>query len=269
LRFASLGSGSEGNALVVEAADGTGSSGARTTRVLLDCGFGLKETERRLARLGLMASDLDAIIVTHEHGDHIGGVPRLARKYGIPVWMTHGTLAGSSLMQAEEPRAGAALRINLVDHHRAFAIGGLEIEPFPVPHDAREPAQYVFSNGECKLGVLTDLGGITLHVTAMLSACSALVLECNHDAALLAAGPYPLHLKERVGGRYGHLDNAQAAALLRDVRHARLKHVIAAHLSKQNNTPELARAALAAELDCAPEWIGVADQDEGFAWRDA
>ena len=108
-----------------------------------------------------------------------------------------------------------------------------------------------------------------MHVIAMLTGCSALVLECNHDSALLAAGPYPPHLKERVGGRYGHLDNAQAAALLRDVRHAGLRHVIAAHLSRQNNTPELARAALAGSLDCTPEWVGVASQEEGFDWRDA
>ena len=265
MRFASLGSGSEGNALVVEAVDGM-----HTTRVLLDCGFSLKETDRRLARLGLRAEDLNAIIVTHEHGDHVGGVPRLARKYGIPVWMTHGTLAGSMLMQvAEPPRDGFALQINLIDHHQAFVIGALEIAPFPVPHDAREPAQYVFGDGACKLGVLTDLGGITMHVTAMLGGCSALVLECNHDAALLATGPYPAHLKERVGGRYGHLDNAQAAALLSDVRHAGLKHVIAAHLSQQNNKPALAQAALAGALNCAPESIGVADQGDGFDWRDA
>ena len=265
MRFASLGSGSEGNGLIIEVTEG-----GTTTRVLLDCGFGLKETEHRLGRLGLDAAELDAILVTHEHGDHIGGVPRLARKYGIPVWMTHGTLAASGLMQAETPaRAAFGLRINLIDHHQAFSIGGVEISPFPVPHDAREPAQYAFGDGACKLGVLTDLGGVTMHVTAMLTGCSALVLECNHDAALLAAGPYPPHLKERVGGRYGHLDNAQAAALLRDVRHAGLRHVIAAHLSRQNNTPELARAALAGSLDCTPEWVGVASQEEGFDWRDA
>ena len=265
MRFASLGSGSEGNGLVIEAPDG-----ATVTRVLLDCGFGLKQTELRLGRLGLDASELDGIIVTHEHGDHIAGVPRLARKYGIPVWMTHGTLAASALMQVTEPpRAAFNLQINLVDHHQAFSIGALHVSPFPVPHDAREPAQYVFGDGARKLGILTDLGGITMHVTAMLTGCSALVLECNHDAALLAAGPYPPQLKERVGGRYGHLDNAQAAALLRDVRHAGLHHVIAAHLSRQNNTPELARAALAASLGCAPEWVGVASQEEGFEWRDA
>ena len=265
MRFASLGSGSEGNGLIIEVTEG-----GTTTRVLLDCGFGLKETEHRLGRLGLDAAELDAILVTHEHGDHIGGVPRLARKYGIPVWMTHGTLAASALMQAETPaRAAFGLRINLIDHHQAFSIGGVEISPFPVPHDAREPAQYAFGDGACKLGVLTDLGGVTMHVTAMLTGCSALVLECNHDAALLATGPYPAHLKERVGGRYGHLDNAQAAALLSDVRHAGLKHVIAAHLSQQNNKPALAQAALAGALNCAPESIGVADQGDGFDWRDA
>ena len=265
MRFASLGSGSEGNGLIVEAAAGTAVS-----RILLDCGFGLKETVRRLARLGLDADALDGILVTHEHGDHIGGVARLARQHGIPVWMTHGTLAAATpMLSAQSGRGTEGLDIRLIEQHQRFAIGAVEITPFPVPHDAREPAQYVFGDGARRLGVLTDLGSVTAHVKATLSGCDALVLECNHDRAMLADGPYPERLKARVGGRFGHLDNGQAATLLADVMHGGLRHVIAAHLSRQNNTTELARMALAGALGCTSDWIGVADQDAGFGWRDA
>ena len=263
MRFASLGSGSEGNALVVEAG-----AGAARTRVLLDCGFGLRECERRLERLDVAPSSLAAIFVTHEHGDHVGGVERLARKYRIPVWMTHGTFVASRIGGVGAIKAAIDIEINLVDTHTPLVLGELEIVPFPVPHDAREPAQFVFGDGEHRLGVLTDLGASTPHVEDMLSGCDALVLECNHDAAMLEGGPYPASLKARVGGRYGHLDNGQAGELLGRLRHAGLQHVLAAHLSRQNNTPDLARAALSAALGCGTDRIGIADQDHGFDWRD-
>lgn len=242
--------------------------GATTTRVMLDCGFGLREAECRLERTGLAPQDIDALIVTHEHGDHIGGVARFARKHGTPVWMTYGTYVASRLGEtARAARDGGAFEVLLIDHHAPFAVGGIQITPFPVPHDAREPAQFTFSDGDVKLGVLTDLGSVTPHVTTMLSACDGLVLECNHDARMLAGGTYPPSLKTRVGGSYGHLDNDQAATLLAAVKHDGLQHVLAAHLSRQNNTPTLARAALASALGCAPEWIGVAGQEDGFDWR--
>ena len=250
MRFASLGSGSRGNALIVEAG---------STRVLVDCGFGLRDLAARLARLGLSAEGIDAVLVTHEHGDHIAGVARLAAKHSPKVFLTRGTLAASGL---------DAYCVQVFDSHLAFAIGDLEIRPFPVPHDAREPVQFVLSDGDSRLGVLTDAGWVTDHVAEMLDACEALVLECNHDARMLAEGSYPRTLKQRIAGRFGHLDNAAAADLLRRVRTDRLKHVVAAHLSEQNNAPHLARAALAEALGCAPEWIGVADQENGFGWRD-
>ena len=253
MRFASLGSGSEGNALVVQAGK---------TCVLLDCGFSLTDTCMRLARLGLTPDCLNGIVVTHEHGDHIAGVARLARKYSIPIWLTHGTF------RAQFKFLGNTPKLTKIDSHHPFAINGLLVQPFPVPHDAAEPVQYMFSDGVKRLGVLTDIGCSTPHVEATLSGCDALVLECNHDAALLANSDYPLSLKLRVGGRFGHLNNADAAALLARLDCSRLQHIVAAHLSRKNNTPELAVYALSTVLNCNPEWVEVATQDEGLAWRE-
>lgn len=254
MRFTSLGSGSQGNALVAEAG---------RTRLMLDCGFTVQETESRLARAGLEPCDLAGIIVTHEHGDHADGVFPLARRYGIPVWMTYGTLAA-----LRDGGAGVEdCPIRLVDSQRAFSVGDLLVQPFTVPHDAREPVQYVLSDGASRLGVLTDAGCATAHIEASLSGCDALVLECNYDPDLLEGGSYPPSLKARIAGRLGHLDNRTSGDILSALDRGRLRHVIAAHLSQTNNTPRLARAALARALDCDPEWISVATQEEGFSWR--
>ncbi len=255
MRFASLGSGSEGNGLVVQAGH---------TNLLLDCGFGLAETARRLLRLNLVPADLDGIVVTHEHDDHVGGVPRFARKHEIPVYLTYGTFVATGAARFE------GVEVNIIDSHTALPVNDVELRPFPVPHDAREPAQFVFSDGEKSLGVLTDTGVSTSHIEAMLSAVDALVLECNHDLELLMNSAYPYPLKQRISGRLGHMDNATAAGLLRNLHkdNSRLQHVIAAHLSKQNNTPLLARRALAQALGCDDAWIGVATQEEGFDWRE-
>lgn len=249
MRFASLGSGSEGNGLVVEAG---------ATRVLMDCGFGLADSVARLARLGLQVSDLAGIVVTHEHGDHIGGVGRLARKHQLPVWLTAGTLAVAQDLD------GVAVQV--IDSHAAFALDELEIQPFPVPHDAREPVQFVFGDGNRRIGVLTDVGCSTPHIEAMLSGVDALVLECNYDAAMLENGPYPAGLKRRVGGRFGHLENQQSAALLATLKHDKLQCVMAAHVSRKNNTSALAQRALAQVLNCADEEVRVACQSTGFDW---
>jgi phosphoribosyl 1,2-cyclic phosphodiesterase len=252
MRFACLGSGSEGNGLVVQAGG---------TCLLLDCGFSTADTVLRLARLGLAPKHLSGVLVTHEHSDHIGGVARLSRRYNIPVWLTFGTLQWMADEVAPE-------HLNVIDSHAEFAIGDVQVHPFPVPHDAREPVQYVFSDGACRLGVLTDLGASTPHVEACLAQVNALVLECNHDLEMLRLGPYPLGLKQRVGGRFGHLDNEAAAGLLSRIERPRLQHVIAAHLSQQNNTPVLARQALARALGCSDYWIGIAEQNSGFGWRE-
>lgn len=252
MRFASIGSGSEGNGLVVEAG---------RTRILIDCGFGVRDTAARLQRIGIEPASLDAILVTHEHSDHVCGVPAFAARHRIPVWLTFGTLT------VVGARFAGMEQIYGFDSHDAFAIGDLEVRPFPVPHDAREPVQFVVSDGNFRLGVLTDLGMSTRCVEQSLTGCDALVLETNHDLDLLAGSDYPYPLKQRISGRFGHLDNAGAAALLAALDTSRLQHIVAAHLSQQNNTPDKARAALATVLACAADWIGIADQADGFAWR--
>lgn len=250
MRFALLGSGSEGNALVVQAGQ---------TRVLLDCGFSLSETVARLERLGLQAEQLGGIVVTHEHGDHISGVARLARKFDLPVWLTHGTLR-------TQGKTFSGLSVTEISPHLQFAIGDVQVQPYPVPHDAAEPVQYVFSDGIRRLGVLTDTGSTTPHIETTLNGCHALVLECNHDAAMLAEGDYPYSLKQRVGGRFGHLSNDDAAALLGRLDNSRLQHIVAAHLSRKNNAVELAVTALSGVLGCAPGEIAVASQEQGLDW---
>jgi phosphoribosyl 1,2-cyclic phosphodiesterase len=256
MRFASLGSGSKGNALLIEAG---------TTRVLIDCGFGPRNLAQRCERLGVAPGSIAAILVTHEHSDHIGGAYPCASRYGATLYMTQGTHAES--LRDKGSRINVDIGVQHIDSHAAFAVGDLQIQPFPVPHDAREPVQFVVSDGARRLGILTDLGCVTAHVVERLSGCDALVLECNHDTEMLRNGPYPPALKARVGGRFGHLDNAAAADLLRQLDCTRLQHVIAAHISEQNNTPTLAKRALAEVIGCAPDWIGVADQELGFEWR--
>ncbi|SAK54483.1 beta-lactamase domain-containing protein [Caballeronia catudaia] len=254
MRFASLGSGSEGNALLVEA-----SSGATTTRVLLDCGFSGKEVARRLARLNCRVEDLDAIVITHEHTDHIGSALTLARKWSIPLHMSWGTARAIGADEAD-------VELNVLWGDESVAIGDLSVLPYTVPHDAREPLQYVFSDGACRLGVLTDVGVSTPHITNVLSGCDALVLESNHDVEMLAGSRYPPSLKARIGGNHGHLNNEAAAAILASLDRSRLRHLVAAHLSQQNNLPHLAQTALAAVLGASAIDIVVATQAEGFDW---
>ena len=253
MRFSSLGSGSRGNSLLVE-------TGA--TRILIDCGFSMRSAMVRLERLGVRPEQLSAILVSHEHSDHVRGVFRFAARFGLPVFLTPGTYASIPDAQLFD-----ACRL-IEDTAAPFSIGDIEILPFPVPHDAREPVQYLLTDGQYRLGVLTDAGVVTERIAKVLDNCDALVLECNHDAELLASSTYPAWLKQRIRGDLGHLENRQAAMLLSRIRVDRLQHVLAAHVSEQNNRPELAVNALASALGCASDWIGIADQETGFSWRE-
>lgn len=248
MRFASLGSGSRGNGTVVQAGD---------TLLLVDCGFSLRETEARLSRLGVQSSALKAILVTHEHGDHCQGVRVLANRYDLPVYMTAGTARSPALTEVKQRRLVAAEEV--------FVVGNVSVQPVPVPHDAAEPVQFIFSCAEKRLGVLTDLGSITSHVRQQYRHCDALVLESNHCVDMLARSSYPSSLKLRVGGHFGHLNNHQAADLLHDVERARLQHLVIAHMSEKNNSIERAQAALQ-HVVTGLRNVLYACQDDGFDW---
>jgi phosphoribosyl 1,2-cyclic phosphodiesterase len=254
MRFCSLGSGSGGNATIVE-----GRSGSTTSRVLIDCGFSLREFELRLARAGLECDDLDAVFVTHEHGDHVGCALTLARRHDLPVWMSRGTWR--AIGEPDLPES-----LSFARDGQAITIGDLLLMPYTVAHDAAEPLQLRCSDGARHLGVLTDVGSITPHLVANLQGCDALILECNHDRGMLAASSYPASLKARIGGRFGHLSNDTAAQILAATLHPGLKHLVAAHLSAQNNRPALAISALVDICGAAFDEILVADPQLGFDW---
>lgn len=255
LRFRSLASGSSGNATLIE-----GSDGLHRTRVLVDCGLGLRQLIARLAVEGIGPADLDGIFITHEHGDHIGCAPMLVARYGVPLWTSAGTAQYAAF-------AGLESALNLVRDGQVFAIGGLQLHPFTVPHDAREPLQLRCTDGDRVLGLMTDIGHVTGHALAALAGCHALVLESNHDVELLAQSRYPDFLKRRVGGQHGHLSNVQAAAALGALRHDRLNTVVAAHLSERNNRPELVSRAFAAVLGCGEADVLLAER-HGLGWLD-
>ena len=256
MRFKSLGSGSSGNATLVQ------STGSDTCNLLIDCGFGLRQMVQRLEKSGVRPNQLNAIFVTHEHGDHTGCVLALSSQYNIPVWMSAGTAAAMGF----DNTSGL---LNTACDGDVIALNGLQLNPFTVPHDAREPLQLTCTDGAAKLGVLTDLGHATAHVLNQLQGSHALMLECNHDAYMLAASVYPPFLKQRVGGHFGHLANSQAAGIAGAVLHSRLKHVVAAHLSQQNNSPELVKSSLAQAMSCNANDIIIASQAEGSPWLTA
>ena len=250
MRFAALGSGSQGNGLIVE---------KEGCRLLVDCGFGLADAIRRLQRLGLEPSDLNAVLVTHEHDDHMGGVARLAAEYALPIWMTPGTLRGME-------RRFEGREVNFIEGYQPFSVGDLHVTPYPVPHDAREPSQFIFSDGRQRPGLLTDAGAVTPHMVNTLTGCDALLLECNHDADLLKGGRYPEMLKRRIAGKWGHLDNDAAMDVLRAVGAGQLRMVVGMHLSEENNRPELVQASIRQTLGNFDGDIAIADQQTGTPW---
>ncbi|MCV2358758.1 MBL fold metallo-hydrolase [Paucibacter sp. TC2R-5] len=264
MRFCSLGSGSGGNASLIEA-----SQGITSTQLLVDCGFSLRELTRRLERAGSSPADLDAIFITHEHGDHIGCALNLAQRFRIPLWTSRGTWRALS----DRPNNMSAADfdpalLHLIKDGECADLGDIQIKPFAVPHDAQEPLHLRCSDGARSLGLITDLGHACASVTQALQGCQALLLECNHDEELLRASGYPASLKRRILGSHGHLSNESAAELLRSCLHTGLQHVVAAHLSESNNRPALAAASLAAVLGCSPDVIPVASQDLGCAWTE-
>lgn len=253
LRCALIGSGSAGNATLVQAG---------ATTVLVDCGYSIRSFEERAAALNFDPAALTAILVTHEHDDHVGGVDALSRRYGVPVYATRGTRV------ANEVRIGPLPDWQEISSHASCRLGDLEVVPVPVPHDAREPSQFVFAAGAARLGILTDIGSLTPHVIRQYRTCDAMVLEFNHEPELLQKSAYPSRLKKRIGGDYGHLSNAQSRALLRAIGGQRLRHVVAAHLSERTNHPDLVVQALEAAVaeDGLPISFSIAAQHEVRPW---
>lgn len=248
MQFCCLGSGSKGNATLVKQGD---------TTIMIDCGFALKHTITRLDNVGFCASDLSAILVTHEHSDHISGVSALSRRFGIPVYATRGTARTNKLL-------GAA-QLQWIDLDHTFQVGDLAINPVAVPHDALEPCQFVFSSNEKTLGVMTDLGSISPHVYQAFSQCDALLLEANHDLDMLWAGKYPPSLKQRVSSDWGHLSNVQAQQFLNAIELKNLHTLVLGHMSQQNNSVDILKQHFSVFEDQVNQ-LFYATQDDGFNW---
>ncbi len=249
IQVAALGSGSSGNSLLVRAGK---------TLLLIDCGFTMKETIARLYHLGVTPSELDAVLISHEHGDHVKGVGPLSRKFALPVWCTHGTYHSA--------RDNRFSSVRLFHAHEPFMIGDIEVDPFPTPHDAAESCQFVFSFQHTRFANVTDLGACTPHVREKLQGVHGLVVECNYDNDMLRNGPYPPSLQARIRSDYGHLGNDQAGVLLQLLDHPGLQHILLGHLSEQNNADAVALATIEQHLATGHERVSVLAQHCCSEW---
>ena len=248
MQFCSLGSGSRGNAHLIE---------HRGTTLLLDCGFSLPDMHRRLARRAVAAAEIDAVLISHEHTDHISGLRRFLAATGLPAYMTRGTAAALS-----RPHGWRRIVAGC-----EFSLGELQVLPFAVSHDAAEPVQFIIDDGARRLAILTDVGATPRQLAnGILQNLSAIMVECNYDKKMLAANRnYPPQVKERIGGEFGHLDNDAAAALIAAVNHKDLRHIVAAHISEQNNNAENARRTLQ-QAAGGNKKITIASQQDGTDW---
>ncbi|MGU9951721.1 MAG: MBL fold metallo-hydrolase [Gammaproteobacteria bacterium WSBS_2016_MAG_OTU1] len=247
MRFCCLGSGSGGNAFVVEHG---------TTTILVDCGFSANGIIKRMRERFLHLSDINAVLISHEHNDHVTGLKQITRKTSaLEIYMTSGTAQ----------KMKDSYRYQRIQAGQPFTVGDLQVTPITVPHDVKEPVQFIFSGGAKRLGHFTDIGHIT---PAIYDACrdlDSIVIECNYDTTMLANNTlYPQHLKDRIAGGYGHLANNEAAEFITKINHGQLQYVVAAHLSEKNNTAELVETALATA--CRKSQIVIANQTEGADW---
>lgn len=230
-----LASGSKGNAVFV--CDGS-------TAILVDAGLSGIEIERRMRSKGFSPGDIDAILISHEHSDHIRGAGVLARRFHLPVYISPKTY------QAAASHLGPIRDLRNFECGSGFEINTLSVRPFSVSHDAEDPAGFTIHRNGMKIGIATDLGFATAMVKTHLKDCAILILEANHDPEMLLNGPYPWPLKQRVRSRIGHLSNEDSKELLREITHDRLLHVILAHLSETNNTPQKALSAISQVVRC-------------------
>ena len=250
MKFASLGSGSKGNATIIDTENGC---------LMIDCGFSIKETTRRLERVGKSPQDISAILVTHEHSDHWKGVLPFASKFSIDVYATAGCYRAVNV----SPATSELLKV--ICSHSEFMINNVHVLPIPVPHDANEPVQYILSYDQYRLGILTDVGNITPYIIQQYNNCTGLLVEANHDIELLQAGAYPKFLKDRVAGQWGHLNNHQTASLLSAIDQQSIQKLVIGHISESNNNSARVKQAIE-DVFPRSEKIIYANQNEGFDW---
>ncbi|MDY7026059.1 MAG: MBL fold metallo-hydrolase [Pseudomonadota bacterium] len=249
-----MSSGSKGNATLIQSAAGH--------HILVDCGLSVSSLKTRLSAAGRKLEDIRAVLLTHEHSDHSQGVATLSRKLGIPMYLTRGTYHA-------EHRAGRLKgeeRVEIIDCHTGFELFDFQVQPVVVPHDAKEPCQYIFQSGDHRLGLLTDVGKITPHIIEHYTGCDALIVEANHDPEMLRIGPYPPKLKQRVGGIYGHLSNQQTQAFLQAVACERLKTLMIAHISEKNNSEQHVQNALESLDNIQHCDVHIAKQNTVMPW---
>lgn len=238
MQFASIASGSSGNCLY---------TGNDDTHLLIDAGISKKRIEEGLREFCVEPGDIDAVLITHEHSDHIKGLGVLARKYRLPIYATRGTI-----MEIRRQRSLGDIDESLYHEIRAgetFRIGNMEIHAFAIPHDARDPVSYRVEDGRFRIGTVTDLGYYDASILAALSDCDILYAEANHDIRMLETGPYPYQLKIRILGNYGHLSNESSGQMISQLLNEKLQKVILGHLSKENNYPDLALKAVQYEVE--------------------
>lgn len=256
MRLCSIASGSSGNCIYV---------GSEATHLLVDVGISGKKTESGLNSLGLSGRDLDGILITHEHADHISGLGVLARKYEIPIYATPGTIAAiQSCSSLGELDRGL---FHEVRADQKLIIKDLTVNPMRISHDAAEPVAYRIAYGSKKVGICTDLGIYNDYTVECLRGMDALLIEANHDVNMLQVGPYPYYLKQRILGDRGHLSNENSGRLLSRIIHDKLQTIILGHLSKENNLPELAYEAVRMEITMGDNPYNANDFDLQVAKR--
>lgn len=251
IQFCSLGSGSKGNGTLLAFGQ---------SLIMIDCGFSIKETVRRLDLKGINPKQISAILVTHEHSDHVAGVAGFANKYSIPVWLNKGTNLHKKCTSIKSKE--------LFNSHESFQLGDFRVTPVAVPHDSREATQFVFSVADQSVGLLTDVGHITDHIIDAYSKCNALLLEFNYELAMLMDGPYPFALKQRVSGGLGHLSNQQAIDMLSQMDLSKLSKVVAMHISEENNSREIVEKKLKTVIATNSTCYYLANQTDGVEWLD-
>lgn len=237
MQFSSIASGSSGNCLF---------AGNDDTRLLIDTGISKKRIEEGLKSFGVEGRDIDGILVTHEHSDHIQGLGVWSRKYHVPIYATYGTIR--EIRKCRSLGAIDDALFHVIRPDEPFSVGNIQVNPFSIPHDASDPVSFCLQDSTSRIGQVTDLGCFDQYILEALQNCDLLYVEANHDVRMLETGPYPYMLKQRIAGNYGHLCNEAAGRLIGYLNHERLGQVILGHLSKENNFPDLALEAVKAEL---------------------